>query len=146
MGQGGKMIVPATAGAKLDFRLVPDQEPQVILTLLRRHLADCGFSDVQVAELEEPSLPVQSSMETPLVDTLVRAAQYVYGITPHVLPRRAGSGPMAQLCQRVGLPVVNGAGVGYFGSRVHGPDEHIRLEDFLLNIKLIAVLLAEFSM
>jgi acetylornithine deacetylase/succinyl-diaminopimelate desuccinylase-like protein len=27
---------------------------------------------------------------------------------------------------------------------VHGPDEHIRLEDFLLNIKLIAVLLAEF--
>ncbi len=36
-------------------------------------------------------------------------------------------------------------GVGYDGSRVHGPDEHIRLEDFLLNIKLIAVLLAEFA-
>ena len=50
-----------------------------------------------------------------------------------------------ELCQRYGLPVVNGAGVGYDGSRVHGPDEHIRLEDFLLNMKLIAVLLAEFA-
>ena len=84
-------------------------------------------------------------METPLVDTLVRSAHYVYGIEPHVLPRRPGSGPMEELCLRYGLPVVNGAGVGYDGSRVHGPDEHIRLDDFLLNIKLIAVLLAEFA-
>jgi acetylornithine deacetylase/succinyl-diaminopimelate desuccinylase-like protein len=50
-----------------------------------------------------------------------------------------------ELFLRYGLPVVNGAGVGYDGSRVHGPDEHIRLDDFLLNIKLIAVLLAEFA-
>ena len=48
---------------------------------------------------------------------------------------------MEELCLRYGLPVVNGAGVGYDGSRVHGPDEHIRLEDFLLNIKLILLLL-----
>ncbi len=79
------------------------------------------------------------------MDALVHSARYVYGIEPHVLPRRPGSGPMEELCQRYRLPVVNGAGVGYDGSRVHGPDEHIRLEDFLLNIKLIAVLLAEFA-
>jgi acetylornithine deacetylase/succinyl-diaminopimelate desuccinylase-like protein len=52
---------------------------------------------------------------------------------------------MELLCLRYGLPVVNGAGVGYDGSRVHAPDENIRLKDFLLNIKLIAVLLAEFA-
>jgi len=84
-------------------------------------------------------------METPLVDTLVRSARYVYGVEPHILPRRAGSGPMEQLCQRYGLPVVNGAGVGYEGSRVHAPNENIKLDDFILNIKLIAVLLAEFA-
>ena len=50
-----------------------------------------------------------------------------------------------ELFLRYGLPVVNEAVVGYDGSRVHGPDEHIRLDDFLLNIKLIAVLLAEFA-
>jgi acetylornithine deacetylase/succinyl-diaminopimelate desuccinylase-like protein len=144
-GPGGKTVLPARAGAKLDFRLVPDQDPETILTLLRRHLAEQGFGDVEAISLEAPSRPAQSSMETPLVDTLVRSARYVYGIEPHVLPRRPGSGPMEELCLRYGLPVVNGAGVGYDGSRVHGPDEHIRLDDFMLNIKLIAVLLAEFA-
>ena len=144
-GPGGKTVLPATAGAKLDFRLVPDQEPGIILTLLERHLAEQGFGDVEVRNLEASSRPAQSSLETPLVAALVRSARFVYGIEPHVLPRRPGSGPMEELCQRYGLPVVNGAGVGYDGSRVHGPDEHIRLEDFLLNMKLIAVLLAEFA-
>ena len=69
----------------------------------------------------------------------------VYDIEPRVLPHRLSSGPMEELCLRYDLPVVNGAGVGYDGSRVHGPDEHIRLDNFLLNIKLIAVLLAEFA-
>jgi acetylornithine deacetylase/succinyl-diaminopimelate desuccinylase-like protein len=144
-GPGGKTVLPARAGAKLDFRLVPDQDPETILTLLSRHLTEQGFADVEVVSLEASSRPAQSSMETPLVETLVRSARYVYGIEPHVLPRRPGSGPMEELCLRYGLPVVNGAGVGYDGSRVHGPDEHIRLDDFLLNIKLIAVLLAEFA-
>lgn len=144
-GPGGKTVLPATAGAKLDFRLVPDQDPATILSLLQSHLIEQGFSDVTVTELEASSYPAQSSLETPLVDTLVRAARYVYGMEPHVLPRRAGSGPMEQFCQRHGLPVVNGAGVGHAESRVHGPDENIRLEDFILNIKLIAVLLAEFA-
>ncbi len=144
-GPGSKMVLPATAGAKLDFRLVPDQQPEVILTFLRQHLDDEGFADVEVSELDAPSYPAQSSLETPLVDVLVRSARYVYGTEPRVLPRRAGSGPMAQLCQHYGLPVVNGAGVGYEGSRTHAPDENIRLEDFHLNVKLIGVVLGEFG-
>lgn len=145
IGPGSKTVLPSTAGAKLDFRLVPDQEPEIILGLLRRHLTEQGFGDVEVIELEAPTHPAQSSLETPLVDALARSARYVYGLEPHVLPRRPGSGPMEELCLRYGLPVVNGAGVGYEGSRVHAPNENIRLEDFLLNIKLIAVLLAEFA-
>ena len=145
IGPGSKMVLPATASAKLDFRLVPDQQPEQILELLRHHLIAEGFTDVVVEELDAPSYPAQSSMETPLVEILARSIRYVYGQEPRILPRRAGSGPMAQLCQQYGLPVVNGAGVGYEGSRTHAPDEHIRLEDFFLNIKLIAVLLAEFA-
>src|SRR5712691_2593227 len=42
-GPGGKTVLPARAGAKLDFRLVPEQDPETILTLLQRHLAELGF-------------------------------------------------------------------------------------------------------
>ncbi len=144
-GSGSKTVLPATAAVKIDFRLVPDQEPEVILELLKRHLVERDLADIEVVEMADSALPAQSSLETPLVDTLARAARAVYGVEPHILPRRAGTGPMELLCLRYGLPVVNGAGVGYDGSRIHAPDENIRLEDFLLNIKLIAVLLAEFA-
>ena len=145
-GPGSKTILPATAGAKIDLRLVPDQEPQVILSLLQHHLRDQGFDEVEVVELEGSERPAQASVETPLMDALIRSARAVYGIEPRVLPRMAGTGPMEQLCQRYGMHVVGGAGVGHTDSRVHAPDENIEIEDFVLGIKHIAVLLAEFAM
>jgi acetylornithine deacetylase/succinyl-diaminopimelate desuccinylase-like protein len=57
----------------------------------------------------------------------------------------AATGPMEQLCQRYGLPAVGGAGVGHAGSRTHAPNENVRLDDFILGIKHVAALLAEFA-
>jgi acetylornithine deacetylase/succinyl-diaminopimelate desuccinylase-like protein len=37
-GEGSKTVLPHEAKAKLDFRLVPDQDPQDILDLLVKHL------------------------------------------------------------------------------------------------------------
>ncbi|GIV96596.1 MAG: peptidase M20 [Herpetosiphonaceae bacterium] len=144
-GSGTKTILPATAGAKLDFRLVPDQDPATILDLLRRHLADQGFGDVEVIELEGSERPAQSPVDTPLMEALISSAQRVYGAAPRVLPRMAATGPMEQLCQRYGVPAIGGAGVGHPGSRVHAPDENIRIEDFILAIKHIAALLLDFA-
>ena len=45
-GAGSKTIVPARALAKIDFRLVPDQDPYEIQALLRAHLDAEGFADV----------------------------------------------------------------------------------------------------
>jgi acetylornithine deacetylase/succinyl-diaminopimelate desuccinylase-like protein len=44
-GPGSKTVLPAVASAKLDFRLVPDLEPDLVGTLLRAHLDKRGFSD-----------------------------------------------------------------------------------------------------
>jgi acetylornithine deacetylase/succinyl-diaminopimelate desuccinylase-like protein len=144
-GPGSKTVLPATAGVKIDFRLVPDQDPSKILTLLRQHLHERGFDDVEVIELEDSERPSQSPTDTPLMEALIRSARLVYGQEPRVLPRTPGTGPMEQLCQRYGVRVASGAGVGYENSRIHSPNENIRLEDFFLGIKHIAALLAEFS-
>ncbi len=42
-GKGSKTVQPARASAKVDFRLVPDQDPDKILELLRSHLDAEGF-------------------------------------------------------------------------------------------------------
>ena len=144
-GPGSKTILPATAGVKVDFRLVPDQKPERTLELLCAHLAAEGFGDVEVTELAGSALPAQSPIDTPLMKALIASARHVYGREPSVLPRIAGTGPMEQLCQRYGIPASGGAGVGHSGSRIHAPDENIFLEDFVLGIKHIATLLEEFA-
>ncbi|MFO7538624.1 MAG: M20/M25/M40 family metallo-hydrolase, partial [Chloroflexota bacterium] len=50
-GPGAKTVLPATARAKVDFRLAPDQDPADIVQKLRAHLDAQGFSDVAITYL-----------------------------------------------------------------------------------------------
>src|SRR5258708_31772662 len=50
-GEGSKTVLPARAMAKIDFRLVPDQEPQDILEKLRNHLAAEGYADITLTRV-----------------------------------------------------------------------------------------------
>lgn len=143
-GPGIKTVLPAEAAAKLDFRLVPDQDPYDILEKLRAHLDAEGFADIEI-EIEAPEFPARTNPDDPLVGAVVAAARRVYGDEPVVKPLMAGTGPMYELCQRWGVPAV-GAGIGWVGSRSHSPNENIRLDDLVQGIKHIAWIINEFSM
>ena len=142
-GPGVKTVLPAEARAKLDFRLVPDQDPYDILAKLRAHLDRLGFADVEI-RAEAPEFPARTDPGDPLAGAVVRAARRVYEGEPVVLPLMAATGPMYELCQRWGLPAA-GAGIGWAGSRVHAPNENVRLEDVRLGIRHIAHIVDEFS-
>jgi acetylornithine deacetylase/succinyl-diaminopimelate desuccinylase-like protein len=141
-GPGVKTVLPAMARAKLGFRLVPDQDPYDILAKLRAHLDRLGFADVEI-EAEGPEFPARTDPGDPLVGAVVRAARQVYEAEPVVLPLMAATGPMYELCQRWGLPAA-GAGIGWAGSRVHAPNENVRLDDLRQGIKHIACIMDEF--
>ncbi|MGD8623414.1 MAG: M20/M25/M40 family metallo-hydrolase [Anaerolineae bacterium] len=142
-GPGVKTVLPAEARAKLDFRLVPDQDPYDILEKLRAHLDRQGFGDVEI-HAEGPEYPARTDLDDPLVGAVVRAARRAYGTEPVVKPLMAATGPMYELCQRWGLPAA-GAGIGWVGSRGHSPNENVRLEDLRQGIKHAALILEEFS-
>ena len=62
----------------------------------------------------------------------------VYGFAPIVYPMDPSSGPVGAVCGVSNPPVpVASFGISYAGSNPHGPDEHIRLDDFLQSIKFI---------
>jgi acetylornithine deacetylase/succinyl-diaminopimelate desuccinylase-like protein len=143
-GPGIKTVLPAEAAAKLDFRLVPDQDPHDILEKLRAHLDAGGFEDVELTS-ESLEAPARTDPGDPLVEAVVAAARRIYEAEPIVKPLMAGTGPMYELCQRWGLPAA-GAGIGHAGSRSHSPNENIRLEDLREGIKHIAVLLETYAM
>ena len=70
------------------------------------HLAKRGFGDIEVIAMhgERPSRwPADSA---PAI-AAVAACRATYGTEPVVYPLMAGSGPMAQVCDALGIPVLH---------------------------------------
>ena len=138
-GLGPKTVLPAQATAKLDFRLVPDQEPADILAKLRRHLDAHGFQEVAL-RLMAAERPARTPIDDPFVATVGRALEAVYGRPPVLIPTMAGTGPLWPFREALRLPVAD-FGIGYPDNRIHAPDENIRLEDFMRGAKAVVALL-----
>ncbi len=142
-GVGGKTVIPAVAGMKVDIRLVPGQDPGKVLKALRTYLAEKGFGDVEIRM--HSSYPAGFTRpDEEVVKASARAAERVYGVEPALMPSSAGSGPMYLFTGLLGVPMT-GAGVGYYGSRVHAPNENIRKADFLAGMKHVALTLLLFA-
>ncbi|MCX8200993.1 MAG: M20/M25/M40 family metallo-hydrolase [Candidatus Caldarchaeum sp.] len=142
VGPGSKTIIPPSASAKLDFRLVPKQKPEKIFQSFVDHLKKNGFDDLNVKMLQAyPAARTNPSNFMPKLVT--ETAKEAYGIDPVAIPSGAASGPMYVVTDVLGIPCVS-TGCGYYGSSVHGPDENIRIDDFVANIKHIALIMLNF--
>jgi acetylornithine deacetylase/succinyl-diaminopimelate desuccinylase-like protein len=143
-GEGSKTVLPSEARVKIDFRLVPDLEPGLVLDLLRKHLDRRGFDDVDIVSMSGEH-PAKSPFEAPVAQAAIQAARAVYGQDPVVYPLMAGSGPMYPLSAALGIPAVSGMGVGHAKSRIHAPNENIRLEDYFRAVKFTGEFLRAFA-
>lgn len=141
-GEGAKTVLPSFAKAKLDFRLVSDQDPKEILELLRKHLDKHGFSDIEVVDLTGEH-PAKTDPEDPLVKTVLDNVERVYGKPATVMRLSPGTGPMYVLCQKQGIPAVS-LGVGNEASQNHAPNENINVQDYIDGIKMMATIIHEF--
>jgi acetylornithine deacetylase/succinyl-diaminopimelate desuccinylase-like protein len=124
---GIKTVTPAEANARLDLRLVPDQQPDLILGRLREHFESHGFSELDVTEVAPGTRAYWSSPEAPIVQAAARALESVWGSRPTVLVTDPGTAPMWDICAANDVPQADFGG-GYSGSRAHAPDESYRLD------------------
>lgn len=143
-GPGGKTVLPNHAFVKLDFRLVPDQTPDVIVELLRKHLDARGFQDIEIQVTETGEQVARSPLDSDIVKAAQAAARATYGREAVVYPTAAGSGPMYELCQQLNIPAVS-AGCGYPDSHGHAPNENIRLADYFEGITFVRELIRNFA-
>jgi acetylornithine deacetylase/succinyl-diaminopimelate desuccinylase-like protein len=142
-GEGSKTVLPAVARAKVDFRLVPDLTPELVRGLLRAHLDARGFSDIEITPYhgERPS---RWPPDTAVAQAAISANRAAYRTEPVVLPLMAGSGPMAQVCDALGIPAV-GFGSGHAGSANHAPNESIAIADYIDHIRAFGRFLHAFA-
>jgi acetylornithine deacetylase/succinyl-diaminopimelate desuccinylase-like protein len=142
-GPGSKTVLPAEASAKVDFRLVPNQDPADIVVKLRKHLEAEGFGDIDVHQ-HGGIKPARVNPADPFIALCTETAEEVYGKAAVVGPMIGGSGPMYPFVHVLKVPI-GSAGIGYRGGRAHAPDEHFRLDDFVKGAQHTARILARFS-
>ncbi len=139
----GNSVVPAEAHAKVDFHLVPDQDPADILAKLRRHLDAHGLAQIEV-EAGAGLLPAAGSLETPLALAAVAAARHAYG-EPVLYPLLPGAGPHRQLLDVLGATTVSPAGTTRLDSGIHGVDENGRVDDYIDHVRFSAALFIQLA-
>ena len=137
-GPDVRVAIPRRARAKVEFRLVADQEPFDILDKVHAHFARLGFDGLEINVMGH-STPYQSPVSDPFIQAVQRAAVRVYGQPMVVKPNSTG---MSQKYLFRPSPTA-GIGVEYWGSHAEQPDEHIRLEDYRQGIKQVIATLQE---
>ncbi|HEV8595620.1 MAG TPA: M20/M25/M40 family metallo-hydrolase [Thermoplasmata archaeon] len=124
-GPGTKTVLPSEARARIDVRLVPNQDPEKVIAAIRRHLDKKGFPDVEV-EVHDRYPWSQTPQDAPIVRATTRAYEAM-GHAPEVWIRVGGSLPMYVFTgDPLRLPAIS-AGLGY-GAHAHAPDEYIVIE------------------
>lgn len=142
-GEGSKTVLPSEAFAKIDFRLVPGQNPHQLLEDLRTYLNNHGYDDIEIRVFGSEEAARTHPSEK-LAQAVIETIGTYCDLPPNIIPNTPGTGPMFDLCQRFGIPSVS-FGVGHFASYTHAPNENIRVDDFIENIKLMAALVFKFE-
>ena len=145
-GAGVKTVLPAHAMAKIDFRLVPDQDPDDIVAKLRRHLDANGYEDVTLTVLGA-SPPVKTPLDDPFAARVTAVAERFAGQRASIAPIIGGTLPfLGALRQQVGVPGLSAPGDPvYWANGAHAPNEHIRLEDMDRAVRFNAQLFREIA-
>ena len=134
-GPGSKTVLPAEATAKLDFRLIPNQDPAHILDRLRRHLDSHGFEKVEIVS-SDGEKPARSDPESDVAKSVIACVKDLIG-EPVLWPFMQATGPMHPVVSDLGIPTVLPVGVGRPDNRIHAPNENIHAADYINTVRLM---------
>ncbi|SDM66450.1 Acetylornithine deacetylase/Succinyl-diaminopimelate desuccinylase [Fictibacillus solisalsi] len=142
-GEGSKTVLPSLAKVKLDFRLVPYQTPDKIAKLLRDHLEQNGFEDIEIIP-SHGGYPFNTNPNDPFVKVVLQSVDDVYEEPPVILRNLAGSSPMYKMLRGTNIPAVQ-IGVANSQSNYHAPNENIFIDDYIQGIKVTAAVIKNFN-
>ena len=144
-GEGGKSIVPSRAVAKIDIRLVPDQEPAEVERLFRAHVCrltpPCVRASVRTFFRTRPALVDRAH---PSMRAAFAAYRHGFGVAP-VFVRSGGSIPVVnEFQEQLGAPTVL-MGFALPDDRIHAPNEKFHLPNFFRGVRTCVRFLREVA-
>jgi acetylornithine deacetylase/succinyl-diaminopimelate desuccinylase-like protein len=143
-GPGSKTIVPSEAFVKMDFRLVAGQSPVPVLELLRSHLRKRGFENVEIVYLNGVEAAI-TPISSPVVRTAVETWRELGARDAVIYPTIGGSGPTSLVATELGIPTIMTGAVLNPESRIHAPNESVRLDDYFESVAYFASFFKRFQ-
>lgn len=127
-GPGQKTVIPSEAHAKITCRLVPDQSPDEVVSLVTRHLeahVPAGTT-LTVREADHGAPAARIPRDHPALRSAEAALHETYGMAPLIV-RMGGTVPVAEIFQRT-----MGLGTVFFSFSTgdedfHAPNEFFRV-------------------
>lgn len=129
-GEGVKTVIPATATAKVSFRLVPDQDPDEIYQLVVNYLTSLVPPTVWLTcKQTGRAAPATVNLDAPVVQAANQAFLRGFGVLPKYV-RGGGSLPILNIFQAELHPDILMTGFGLPEDGEHAPNESLSLSQF----------------
>ncbi|MEM9822840.1 MAG: dipeptidase [Bacteroidota bacterium] len=136
-GEGAKTVLPSKAYAKISMRLVPNQKPEKITRLFKKHFESIAPKSVKIKVTPhhggDPVVTPTDSMEYQAAHL---ALQATYG-QPPIPQRSGGSIPIVALFKKVLKANTVLLGFGLDSDAIHSPNEHFGLFNYYKGIETI---------
>ncbi len=128
-GEGFKTVIPAQATAKISCRLVPRQDPDTILNLIKNHLFSRlpdGLS-MDIEFVPGKGAPYQASPHSKIAQTMVEAYTHVFQ-NPCQRILNGGSIPISATLAHITGGALVFIGLGLPEDQLHAPNERFDIE------------------
>jgi acetylornithine deacetylase/succinyl-diaminopimelate desuccinylase-like protein len=151
--------VPASATAYLDFRLVPDQTPEIVKKKVEDYLSQVGYFLVRQPPSAQERLqhahvlqvtwgagypPQRTALDAPVSQAFMAAAKTATGDSLLAMPTLGGSTPSFLFEKLFHAPVIL-LPIANFDNNQHAANENIRLENLWQGIRTYAAIFVELG-
>ncbi len=155
VGDQARTIIPSTATAELDLRLVKGIAPKDQVERIKAHAAKQGFFVIDHEPDEQTrrehanviristghgTPAARTPMDTPASRVLIGSVSRAVTVELALMPTLGGTGPLHQFEAALGMPVY-GVPIVNADNNQHAPDENLRLGNLWEGIVIYASLL-----
>lgn len=145
-GSGVKTVIPAVASAKLTCRLVPNQEPEIVGSMVADYLQKQAPTGIEVTTHVHPGRgkAVRTQPGSKLVQAAAQSYEDIFK-TPCSYVLDGGSIPISAELQAASGAEILFMGMGLSGDQIHAPNEHFGLERLRKGFLVLATLLRKLG-
>lgn len=157
VGKEARTIVPATAIAEMDVRLVPESDPERLFSLIKKHIEGQGFQILERDPTDEERMKYpkivrmnysisyqafRTPMDSEVGAWLRSAMNRAFGKEPVQIRISGGSIPISPFVDALGIPAVTIPTVNADNNQ-HSPNENIRLGNYKEGITTVMAILTQ---